>query len=375
VSPVSPVTHSPARRRVRLLAGAALVPLLLGGLAACSYGSKAAPSAAPSPVKGTSAKKLSASTVRIGYFANVTHATALVGIQKGIFAKQLGATKIDTQVFNAGPSEIEALNAGAIDIGWLGPSPAINGYVKSHGQDLRIISGSASGGVELVVNPKKIHSLSDLRGKRIATPQLGNTQDVALLNYLATHGYKEDAESGKGDVTVERIDNKTTPVIFRQGGIDGAWVPEPTASTLVAEGGKVLLNEKSLWPKGQFVITNVVVSQSFLKAHPDVVEAVLRGSVETNAWIKANPAGAKQAINQQLTALSGKPLPASVLDSAFADVQVTDDPLATTLQAEAQHAVKAGLLQQPNLTGIYDLGPLNKVLASEGKPAVSDAGL
>ncbi|MDI5964203.1 aliphatic sulfonate ABC transporter substrate-binding protein [Streptomyces sp. SL13] len=369
---------SPARRsarRTRVLAAVAVLPLLAGALAACSYGSKSTASHTAAPAPAASGKKLSASTVRIGYFANVTHATALVGLQKGLFQKQLGATKIDTQVFNAGPSEVEALNAGAIDIGWIGPSPAINAYVKSHSQDLRIISGSASGGVDLVVNPKKVHSLKDLRGKRIATPQLGNTQDVALLNYLASQGYKEDAQSGKGDVTVERIDNKTTPVVFRQGGIDGAWVPEPTASQLVAEGGKVLLNEKSLWPKGQFVITNIVVSQKFLAAHPDVVEAVLRGSVDTNAWIKANPAGAKQAINQQLTALSGKPLPTSVLDSAFANVEVTDDPLASTLQAEADHAVKAGLLQQPDLKGIYDLGPLNKVLAAEGRPAVSDAGL
>ncbi len=313
--------------------------------------------------------------MRIGYFANVTHATALVGLQQGIFQKQLGATKIDTQVFNAGPSEVEALNAGAVDIGWLGPSPAVNAYVKSHGQDLRIISGSASGGVELVVNPRKVHSLSDLRGKRIATPQLGNTQDVALLNYLASQGYREDAQSGTGDVTVERIDNKTTPVIFEQGGIDGAWAPEPLASQLVAAGGKVLLNEKSLWPQGRFVITNVVVSQTFLKAHPDVVAAVLRGSVRTNAWIKSHPDRAKQAINQRLTALSGKPLPQPVLDSAFAQVDVTDDPLAATLRTEADHAVKAGLLKQPDLKGVYDLGPLNSVLTAQGRPALSDAGL
>lgn len=363
-------------RRTRLLTAGATLSLLLGALAACGYGSDAAGSdAAPAPATGASGHKLSADSVTIGYFANVTHATALVGLQQGLFQKRLGGTRIRTQVFNAGPSEIEALNAGAVDIGWLGPSPAINGYVKSHGHDLRIISGSASGGVELVVNPKKIKSPADLKGKRIATPQLGNTQDVALLHYLAGRGYKEDAQTGKGDVTVERIDNKTTPIAFQQGRIDGAWVPEPTASQLVAKGGKVLLNEKSLWPKGRFVITNVVVSQSFLKAHPDVVEAVLHGSVDTNAWIKAHPDRAKTAINAQLQKLSGKPLPPAVLDSAFRNVQVTDDPLAATLRQEADHAVRAGLLQQPDLKGVYDLAPLNKVLASAGRPALSDAGL
>ncbi len=358
--------------RSRIAATAALCLMLLG-LSACGYGSQKADTTGPAPVAG--GKKLSADSVTIGYFANITHATALVGVEKGLFQKALGGTQLKTQVFNAGPSEIEALNAGAIDIGWLGPSPAINGYVKSHGQDLRIIAGSASGGVSLVVNPNKVKSLDDLKGKRIATPQLGNTQDVALLNYLASKGFKEDPTTGKGDVTVERIDNKTTPIAFQQGQIDGAWVPEPTASQLVAHGARTLLDEKTLWKNGQFVITNVVVSQKFLKAHPDVVEAVLRGSVDTNAWIKANPAQAAQAAGAQLQKLSGKPLPANVLDPAFRHVEVTDDPLADTLREEADHAVQAGLLKSADLSGIYDLTLLNKVLGAEGKPSVSDAGL
>ena len=351
----------------------ALAGLMLVGLSACGYGSQKADTTNAAPVSG--GKKLSADSVTIGYFANVTHATALVGVERGLFQKELGGTQLKTQVFNAGPSEIEALNAGAIDIGWLGPSPAINGYVKSHGQDLKIIAGSASGGVSLVVNPSKIKSLDDLKGKRIATPQLGNTQDVALLNYLASKGFKEDPQTGKGDVTVERIDNKTTPIAFQQGQIDGAWVPEPTASQLVAKGARTLLDEKTLWKNGQFVITNVVVSQKFLKEHPDVVEAVLRGSVNTNAWIKANPTQAAQAAGAQLQKLNGKPLPSNVLDPAFRNVELTDDPLAATLREEADHAVQAGLLKSPDLNGIYDLAPLNKVLKAEGKPSVSDAGL
>jgi NitT/TauT family transport system substrate-binding protein len=363
------------RRRTRLLAAAAVLPLMLGALAACGYGSKAAKADSAASTAKPSGKKLSAGSVTIGYFANVTHATALVGLQQGLFQKALGGTRIKTQVFNAGPSEVEALNAGAIDIGWVGPSPAINAYVKSHGQDLRIISGATSGGASLVVNPKKIKSVADLKGRTIATPQLGNTQDVALLNYLAGKGYKENPQTGKGDVKVDRIDNKTVVTAFRQGQVDGAWVPEPTASQLVAAGAKTLIDENSLWPGHRFVTTNVVVSQTFLKAHPDVVEAVLRGSVDTNAWIKANPSQAKTAINAQLQKLSGKPLPTAVLDSAFAGITATDDPLAATLRDEAAHAVKAGLLQQPDLKGIYDLAPLNKVLKADGRPQISDAGL
>nr|WP_199528052.1 aliphatic sulfonate ABC transporter substrate-binding protein [Kitasatospora sp. SolWspMP-SS2h] len=344
-----------------------------GLLSACSYGSKSDDKASAKPA--ASGTKLSADTVKIGYFANLTHGTALVGLKQGIFQQELGGTQIKTQVFNAGPAEIEALNAGSIDIGWIGPSPSINGYTQSGGKSLKIISGSASGGVKLVVNPEKIPTLDDLKGKKIATPQLGNTQDVALLNYLAEKGFKVDAQTGDGDVKVLRTDNKVTPDAYKSGSIDGAWVPEPTASKLVTLGAKVLLNEKDVWPDKKFVITNIIVSQKFLTEHPDVVEAVLRGSVKTNAWIKANSDQAKSVANDQIKADAGNALDASILDPAWQDIDFIDDPLANTLQAEADHAVTAGLLKKPNLAGIYDLTLLNKVLKENNQPAVADAGL
>lgn len=359
----------------RGLIAATALSLLIGALASCGYGSRAAEETDTSgaPAKG---KKLSADEVKIGYFPNLTHATALVGVQEGLIQKETGGTKVQASTFNAGPSEIEALNSGSIDIGFIGPSPAINGYATSQGKGLRIIGGSASGGVKLVVNPKKIKSLKDVKGKKIATPQLGNTQDVAFLNWIAEQGWKVDAQSGKGDVSVVRTDNKITPDAYRSGSVDGAWVPEPTASKLVAEGGaKVLLDEKDLWPDKKFVITNMIVSQKFLKEHPDVVEAVLRGSVKTNKWINDNPAKAKASANTALKRLTGKELPAEVVDPAWKSILVTDDPLAATLNSEAKHAVKAGLLERPDLGGIYDLRPLNKVLEAEGEPAVDDAGL
>ncbi|AVH55889.1 MULTISPECIES: aliphatic sulfonate ABC transporter substrate-binding protein [Streptomyces] len=365
-----PVIRSIAARRG--LAVIAALPLL--ALAACGYGSDAKDDTKTKVAAG--AEKIDGlDSVKIGYFGNLTHATALVGRQEGLFQKELGATKAEYATFNAGPSEIEALNSGSIDIGWIGPSPAINGFTKSEGKSLRIIGGSASGGVKLVVDPKKIKSLKDVKGKRIATPQLGNTQDVAFLNWIADQGWKVDAQSGKGDVSVVRTDNKITPDAYKSGSVDGAWVPEPTASKLVAEGGKVLLDEASLWPDEKFVITNIIVSQSFLKEHPKVVEAVLKGSVETNKWINANPDEAKAAANRQLETDSGKALPAEVIDPAWKSIQFTDDPLASTLNTEADHAVKAGLLEKPDLTGIYDLTLLNKVLAAEGDSTVDDAGL
>jgi NitT/TauT family transport system substrate-binding protein len=355
---------------LRTLAALAALPLLL---TACGYGSQATDDERPAAAAG--GKKLSAAEVRIGYFPNLTHATALVGVQEGLFQKELGGTTIKTSTFNAGPSEIEALNAGSIDIGWIGPSPAINGYTKSGGRNLRIVGGSASGGVKLVVDPEKIKSLKDVKGKKIATPQLGNTQDVAFLNWIADQGWKVDAQSGKGDVSVVRTDNKVTPDAYRSGSVDGAWVPEPTASKLVAEGAKVLLDESTLWPDDKFVITNIIVSQTFLEEHPDVVEAVLRGSVRTNRWINANPERAKASANTALKELSGKALPADVLDPAWASIAFLDDPLAATLDSQADHAVKAGLLERPDLKGIYDLAPLNKVLEAEGENPVDDAGL
>ncbi|MER5431478.1 aliphatic sulfonate ABC transporter substrate-binding protein [Streptomyces sp. NPDC002588] len=356
----------------RGLAVVAALPLLT--LAACGYGSESDDTDTAKVAAG-SQKIEGLDTVKIGYFGNLTHATALVGREQGIFQKALGATKASYATFNAGPSEIEALNSGSIDIGWIGPSPAINGFTKSDGKSLKIIGGSASGGVKLVVNPKKIKSLADVKGKKIATPQLGNTQDVAFLNWAADQGWKVDAQSGKGDVTVVRTDNKITPDAYKSGSIDGAWVPEPTASKLVAEGGKVLLDESTLWPDKKFVITNIIVSQKFLKAHPKVVEAVLKGSVETNKWIDANPDKAKAAANKQLEVDSGKALPADVLDPAWKSIQFINDPLASTLSTEAEHAVKAGLLEKPDLKGIYDLTILNKVLKAEGESTVGDAGL
>ncbi|MFF0478215.1 aliphatic sulfonate ABC transporter substrate-binding protein [Streptomyces sp. NPDC004284] len=367
----------PATTRTTLrrgLAAAAALPLLIGALASCGYGSEAKNDDAPKKV-AAEGEKLSADTVRLGYFPNLTHATALVGVQEGILQKELGGTKLVPTTFNAGPSEIEALNAGSIDIGFIGPSPSINGFVKTKGTNLRIVGGAASGGVKLVVNPAKIKTLDDLKGKKIATPQLGNTQDVAFLNWISEKGWKVDAQSGKGDVSVVRTDNKVTPNAYSSGAIDGAWVPEPTASKLVSEGAKVLLDESDLWPDKKFVITNIIVSQKFLKEHPDVVEAFLRGSVKTNEWINANQDKAKASANAKLKDLSGKALGAKVIDAAWPSIGFTNDPLAATLQTQADHAVKAGLLEKPELSGIYDLKPLNKVLKAAGQPEVSDAGL
>src|SRR4051812_13183287 len=227
----------------RALAVLAAVPLALG-LAACGGTSSADDSASG----GAPAE------LRLGYFANVTHAAALIGVQQGFFADELGTTKLSTQVFNAGPDEVEALFAGALDAAYIGPSPTINAYGQSDGDAIRIISGAASGGAQLVVRDG-IDSPADLQGTTLASPQLGNTQDVALRTWLTAQGLDNSVDGG-GDVTVEPTPNSEIPNLFQAGELDGAWVPEPYASTLVLKaGGHVLVNEKDLWPGGQFVTT------------------------------------------------------------------------------------------------------------------------
>src|SRR6266545_2843607 len=228
-------------------------------------------------------------TVTLGYFPNITHATAIVGTQKGLFAKHLGSgVKLKTATFNAGPAAVEAIFSGAVDASYVGPNPSINAWAKSHGKAIKIISGAASGGAALIVKPS-IKGVGDLKGKKIATPQLGNTQDVALRYWLKQHGLKTDKEGG-GDVNILPQDNSQTVQTFEQGTIDGAWVPEPYASRLLIEGkGKKLIDEKTLWPGGRFVVTDLVVRTDFLNKHPDLVNKLLAASVEANDFINKNP--------------------------------------------------------------------------------------
>jgi NitT/TauT family transport system substrate-binding protein len=309
--------------------------------------------------------------VRLGFFPNITHATALVGVQKGFYTKYLGkAPKALT--FNAGPAATEAIFSGAVDATYVGPNPAINAWAKSHGQAIKVIAGAASGGAALIVKPT-IKSVDDLRGKKIATPQLGNTQDVALRYFLQQHGLKTD-KTGGGDVHIMPQDNSQTLQSFQQNQIDGAWVPEPYASRLIAEDkGKKLVDEATLWPGGKFVVTTLVVRTEFLKQHPDLVKKLLQGQVEANDYINQHRAEAETAANAELQALTGKPLKQNILDSTFKNVTFTNDPIAPSLAASAQHAEQVGLLGHVDLKGIFDLGPLNEVLKAKGEPVVSDS--
>lgn len=346
-------------RRVRGVAAALAAVVVTALAAACGGG-------------GNSAGSGDTTEVRLGFFPNITHSTALVGVEKGFYTKALGnSAALKTSTFNAGPAATEAIFSGAIDATYIGPNPAINAWAKSKGQAINIIAGSASGGVFLVVKPG-ITSAADLKGKKIATPQLGNTQDVALRSWLQDQGFKTDTKGG-GDVSIVPQENSLTLQTFATGDIDGAWVPEPFASRLIKEsGGKVLVDERDLWPNKQFVITQLIVRQEFAKEHPDLVKKLLEGHVEANAYIAADPTGAKQAINTELQKLTGKSLRPEVLDSAFKNITFTNDPIASSLVASADHAVKVGLLTPVDLNGIYDLKTLNGILAAKGQQAVTN---
>lgn len=313
------------------------------------------------------------SVIRVGAFPNVTHAQAMVGQAEGWFEKALGPNvKIEWKTFNAGPSAIEALFAGAIDMSYVGPNPAINGYVRSNGEALRIIAGATSGGAALVVRgDEAISNPQDFRGKRIASPQLGNTQDVALRAWLKANGLKTRDKGG--DVEVMPVANPDQLTLFLKKQIDAAWAPEPWASRLVHEAnGRIFLDERSLWLNGQFVTTELIVSTKFLRSQPDLVKQWLRADVELTEWINAHVPEAKQKLNAQIQKETGKALAPAVLDDSFARLQVTYDPLRGALLRAAKSAFDGGFLgrQMPDLSNIFDLTLLNQVLSEEGKKPV-----
>jgi NitT/TauT family transport system substrate-binding protein len=305
-------------------------------------------------------------TLRLGFFPNITHAPALVGVQQGLFAKALGANvKLETSTYNAGPAATEALFADAIDATFIGPNPAINAYVKSKGDALRIVAGSTSGGAFFIVKPE-INSAADLKNKKVASPQLGGTQDVALRSWLKSQGLSTDT-SGGGDVSIVPQDNGLTLDAFKSGDIVGGWLPEPWATRLIQEGGgKILVDERTLWPDGKFVTTHLIVAKKFLDKHPDVVKALIQGELDTLDYIKANQADAQKAANAQINAITQKPLKDEVISASWKNLEFTYDPIASSLKTSADAATAVGLLDKVDLDGIYALDILNGLLKDKG---------
>jgi NitT/TauT family transport system substrate-binding protein len=303
--------------------------------------------------------------IRAGHFPNLTHSQGVIGQATGWFDRALAPeARVEWKIFNAGPSAIEALFAGAIDLTYIGPNPAINGYVRSQGDALRIVAGATSGGAALVVRADSgIQKPEDFHGKKVASPQMGNTQDVALRGWLNAHGLKL-RERG-GDVQVIPIANPDQLTLFLKKEIDGAWTVEPWVSRLIREGnGRLFLDERDLWPNGQFVTTHLIVSTRFLREHRGLLKKWLKAHVELTEWINKNLPEAKRILNDEIKKETGKALPQTVLDDSFSRLQVTSDPIRSSLFTSARWAFEAGFLgrERPDLSGIYDLSILNEVL-------------
>ena len=342
-----------------ILAGATVVvgsALLVAG---CSSGgssssSSASGAAAAAPV-----------TVRLGYLANITHAPALIAVKNGYFTKELGsAGSVKTTVYTSGTQETTAILAGQLDAAYVGPNPAINAWQKSNGTAIKVISGAATGGASVVVQPS-VTSAAQLKGKSVASPSLGNTQDVAVRYWLKQQGLTTDSTGG-GDVSVKPTAPNSAAVLeFKSGQIAGASEPSPYDVQMVQDGGKVLLSEPG-------VTTVLMVTQSFLSAHPDVVSDLLKANLDALNFIKTSPAQAQQVANDQLAAYTGKPLSSKVIGPAFKEITFTSDPDAASLDQDAQQAASVGLLKPVNLNGIFDLTPLNSILSAAGDPTVSE---
>ena len=340
---------------------------------------------APISVAGAQTAANSQKTLRIGYFPNITHSQAVIGLNNGDFQKTLGENvSVETVRFNAGPSAIESLLADRIDVTYIGPNPAINGYLLSNGEDVRVISGASSGGASFVVrNDSGINSVSDLGGKKFASPQLGNTQDVALRKYVVENGFNT-VENG-GDVTVVALNPGDIISQFRSKSIDGAWVPEPITTILKQQSnGKILVDERDLWPNGKFVTGNIIVRTDYLRDNPDVIKRLLQAHVDETLWInekllqsndtkadEKNVSTLTSAFNQGLKNLTGKTFPDVQLAEALSRIEFTTDPLSDSLLKIADDTdefgyIKKGVNWDGDLQKLYDFTLLNEVLSEKG---------
>jgi len=296
--------------------------------------------------------------LRVGYFPNVTHAQALVGLDDGTFSTALGG-KLEARSFNAGPTAMEALLAGDLDASYVGPGPAITAFLRSKGTGLRVVAGAASGGAVLVV-ARGVAGPRDLAGKRVASPQLGNTQDVALRTWLRGQGLPEGR--GPGAVEVTPIANADILTLFVRGDLAGAWVPEPWGARLVAEGGaRILLDERTLWPEGKFPSALLVVSARALAERRSDVAALVRAHVALTERWRSDPRAFAKLANAGYGRRVGKPLPDAVLADAFSRLEPVSEPLAWQLRELAKHAQALGYAPEGDVASITDLSLLQEI--------------
>jgi len=349
---------------MRRVTAAAMIGAALLLAAGCSSSSSSSSSSGSADPTGAANNAAASVTVRLGFLENITHASALVGLKEGFFTKALGsAGTLKPTAFSTGTQETVAILAGQLDAAYVGPNPAINAWQKSGGTAIKIVSGAATGGASVVV-AKGITSAAQLKGKTLATPSLGNTQDVALRYWLKQNGLATTSTGG-GDAFIKPTTPNSAAVLeFKSGQIAGGSEPAPYDIQMVSDGGTVLVSEPG-------VTTLLVVTQSFLSAHPAIVADLIKAQIQANAFIKSNPTAAQADANAELATYTGKPLKASLIAASFKEITFTDDPDTSSLTTDASQAVSLGLLKPVNLNGIFDLGPLNQALNAADLPQVN----
>ena len=294
--------------------------------------------------------------IRIAYFPNIGHVIPIVGMEKGFFEKSLGdSIQIESRIFDSGPQAIESLFANSIDLAYVGPGPAITGFLNSENHNVKILAGAASGGASFIVHPNsQILSASDFAGKKIAAPQIGNTQDVSLRSYLFENGLMS-ADKG-GSVIIYNIPNPDIYTLFVKGDIDGAWVAEPWATILETElDGKRLFYEEDLWPNKEFASVLLIGNVDYVENHLQVVSTFLTSHHETAVWINQNPVETRIIFNDFLKSHLGKSLSDDVVDTALSNLVITDDPQSDSVYSFAKKANALGYLGRNgyDLTGIF----------------------
>ena len=300
--------------------------------------------------------------IRVAFFPSISHAAPIVGIENGIFERSIGQEiKIETKLFDSGPQVIESIFANSIDVAYVGPGPVINGFLKSNGNDIKILAGAASGGASFIIHPDSgLDSIENFDGKRIASPQISNSQDVSLRHYLASNNL-QPVEKG-GTVFVLNISNPDIYTLFAKGEIDGAWVPEPWATMLVEElDGVRLFNEENLWPNEEFTSVLLIARTDYLEKNPELVKNWLKSHEETIAWINANPDKSKSIFEGFLKKHMGKSLPTKIIDKSFSNLTITSDPIKSSVLIFAERADSLGYLGRDgyNLDGIFYQSDLN----------------
>ncbi len=296
--------------------------------------------------------------VRIGFFANITHAPALVAKANNIFEQEFKGYKVEYKVFKAGPDAALALLTNNVDFIYIGPVPAINAYAISNG-NVRVIAGAAANGAMFIVN-NKINSIADLHGKTFGTPQYGNTQDIALKSYLRDNGLALKDELG--DVSIINAKNSELFILFKNGYIQGAWVPEPWATRMLNEGGKVFIDEKDLWEGNRFVTTVLLTRLDVINERPELVEKMLKAHIISIDWINANMDKAIEVVVDEIKDLTGQSLSKELIKDALKNVEFTYDPMVYSIQGYYNKGKRLGLIQDIDISDMVYAKPLESII-------------